>query len=132
MRVLKELISRVKAYNLIQLFQFVTKIMERYKSKLLSIAHTRVDHFISLRYQGLNAKQYSKDSITTLSDNTLSVPSKTEKGIKYWVDMCIGQCTCPQGKNGSPCSHQMAIVLHYGSPSVNCIPVMDPIQLNKS
>ena len=58
MCVLKELIfGRVKAYNLIQMFQFVTEIMERYyKSKLLSIAHTRVDRFISLRYQGLNAK----------------------------------------------------------------------------
>ena len=49
-----------------------------------------------------------------------------QREVKYWVDMCIGQCTCPQGKDGSPCSHQAAIVLHYGSPSVNCIPVMDP------
>ena len=133
MRVLKELIfGRVKAYNLIQMFQFVTEIMERYyKSKLLSIAYTRVDRFISLRYQGLNAKQYSKDSITKLSDSTFSVPSKTERGVKYWVDMSIGQCTCPQGKDGSPCSHQAAIVLHYGSLSVNCIPVMDPTAKQK-
>ena len=69
----------VKAYNIIQMFQFVTEIMERYyQSKLLSVAHTRVDRFISVRYQGLNAKQYSKDSITKLSDSTFSVPSKTK------------------------------------------------------
>ena len=125
MRVLKELIfGRTKAYNLIQIFQFVTEIMDRYYKS--NIAHTRVNRFISLRYQGLNAKQYSKDSITKLSDSTFSVPSKTERGVKYWVYMCIGQCTCPQGKDGSPCSHQAAIVLHYGSPFFDFIPVMDP------
>ena len=112
---------------MIQMFQFVTETMERYyQSKLLSVAHTRVDRFVSVQYQGLNAKQYSKDSITKLSDSTFSVASKTERGVRYWVDMCIGWCTCPQGKDGSPCSHQGAIVLYFGSPSVNCIPVMDP------
>ena len=81
MRILKELIfSCVKAYNIIQMFQFVTETMERYyQSKLLSVVHTRVDHFVSVLYQGLNAKQYlPKDSITKLSDSTFSVASKTE------------------------------------------------------
>jgi len=55
-----------------------------------------------------------------------SVPNKTQRDVKHWVDINIGQCTCEKGKDGSPCSHQVAIVLHYGSPSVNCIPVMDP------
>ncbi|XP_062503901.1 uncharacterized protein LOC134180732 [Corticium candelabrum] len=65
MRILKELIfSRVKAYNLVQIFYFTTKIMERYyQSKLLSVAHSRVDCFISLRYQGVNAKAYAKVTI---------------------------------------------------------------------
>ena len=81
MCILKELIfSCVKAYNIIQMFQFVTETMERYyQSKLLSVVHTRVDHFVSVLYQGLNAKQYlPKDSITKLSDSTFSVASKTE------------------------------------------------------
>ncbi|XP_062511396.1 uncharacterized protein LOC134187296 [Corticium candelabrum] len=64
MRILKELIfSRVKAYNLVQIFYFITEIMERYyQSKLLSLAHSRVDRFISLQYQGVNAKAYAKES----------------------------------------------------------------------
>jgi len=128
MRILKELIfGRVKAYNMVQMFQFVTEIMERYyQSKLLSIAHSRVDRYISLRYQGLNSKQYAKDSIVQIQHGIYSVPSKTERGIKHWVDMNVGQCTCEKGRDGSPCSHQAAIVLYFGSPSVNCIPVMDP------
>ena len=92
----------------------------------MSIAHSRVDCYISLQYQGLNSKQYAKDSIVEVQHGVYSVPSKTERGVKHWVDMNIGQCSCEQGKDGSPCSHQAAIVLHFGSPSVNCIPVMDP------
>ena len=59
MRILKELVfSRVKAYNLIQMFHFITETMEHYyQTKLLSVAHSRLDRFISMRYLGLNAKK---------------------------------------------------------------------------
>ncbi len=128
MRILKELVfSRVKAYNVVQMFHFLTETMERYyQSKLLSVAHTRVDRYISVRFQGLNAKLYTKENIKKLSTGQFSVPSKTDRGVTYHVDMDIGVCTCPQGRDGSPCSHQAAVVIHYGSPSVNCIPTMDP------
>ena len=56
--------------------------MERYyKSKLLSIAQTRVDRFISLQYQELHAKQYSKDNITKLLDNTFLVPIVKQREV---------------------------------------------------
>ena len=128
MRIIKELVfSRVKAYNLIQMFHFITETMERYyQSKLLSVAHSRVDRFISLRFQGLHARAYSKEAIKQLTKSQYSVPSKTERGVIYHVDMEIGICTCPQGQDGSPCSHQAAVVINFGSPSINCIPTMDP------
>lgn len=127
MRIMKELIfSRVKAYNLVQMFHFVTETMERYyQSKLLSVANSRLDRFISLRYQGLTAKAYAKDVIQKLSESCFSVPSKTERGVYYYVDMEVSVCTCPRGLDGSPCSHQAAVVLHFGNPSVNCIPALD-------
>lgn len=92
MRILKEIIfCCVKALNIIQMFQFATEIMERYyQSKLLSVAHTRVDCFVSVQYQGLNAKQYSKDSIT----------DSTERGVwtcpqvKGWISMQSSSCHC--------------------------------------
>ena len=51
MRILKELIfSRVKAYNLVRMFYFISETMGRYyQSNLLSVAHSRVDRYISLR-----------------------------------------------------------------------------------
>ena len=46
--IVKEIIfGRVKAYNLVQMFQFVTDTMEvYYKRRLLSVAHNRFDHYI--------------------------------------------------------------------------------------
>lgn len=101
MRILKELVfSRVIAYNLIQMFHFITETIERYyQSKLLSVAHSRVDHFISVRFQGLHARAYKKESIQQLTKGQFSVPSMTERGVTYHIDMEIGICTCPQGQD---------------------------------
>ena len=33
----------------------------------------------------------------------------------------IGVCTCPKGVDGSPCSHQAAIVLQFDDESCNYI-----------
>lgn len=40
--------------------------------------------------------------------------------------MQLGTCSCIAGKDGSPCSHQAAVVRHYHIPSVNCIPTLVP------
>lgn len=39
----------------------------------------------------------------------------------YDVNTHIGVCTCPQGVDGSACSHQAAIVLQFGDESCNYI-----------
>jgi len=44
------------------------------------------------------SKQYAKDSVVEGQHGIYSVPSKTEWGVKHWVDMNIGQCSCEQGK----------------------------------
>ena len=63
--ILKELIfSRIKAYNLVQMFEFATEALELYhQRKLLSVAHNRVDHYISVKYRGLNASKIPKEHI---------------------------------------------------------------------
>jgi hypothetical protein len=37
--------------------------------------------------------------------------------------MSIGICTCYKGLDGSPCSHQSAIMIIYSIENVNCIPI---------
>lgn len=55
-----------------------------------------------------------------------TVRSKTERGVLYTLDMIVGVCTCPQGIDGSPCSHQAAVSVHYDKASINCIPTLTP------
>ena len=129
MKILKELVfSRVKAYNMVQIFHFLSETFENYYCrKLLSISNNRLDTYVALRYQGLYSKKISKDGITEIeNDAVYTVNSSTQRGVFYTVDMTVGVCTCPQGVDGSPCTHQAAVVLHYGTPSINCIPSLSP------
>jgi hypothetical protein len=40
--------------------------------------------------------------------------------------MNLGVCSCIAGQDGSPCSHQAAIVKLFKIPSVNCVPSQSP------
>ena len=123
-RIVKELVfNRVKAYNITQMFSFITECFELYyMRKLLSFAHNRVDRYISLKYQGMKCAGICSDSIQKLeNENTYLVSSQTERGIKYLVDMKLGVCSCIGGQDGSPCSHQAAVAKLFGIYSVNCV-----------
>jgi len=123
-RIVKELVfQRVKAYNIVQMFSFITECLELYYTrKLLSFAHNRVDRYISLKYQGMKSAGISADDIQKLEkENVFLVYSQTEQGVKYLVDMNLGICSCSGGQDGSPCSHQAAVAKLFGIYSVNCV-----------
>ena len=105
MRILKDLVfSRVKAYNLVQMFSFVTECLELYYTrKILSVAHNRYEHHISLKFQGIKCSGISKSQIQPLHEasGTYLVSSQTEHGVKYLVDMKLGACSRPNGQDGS-------------------------------
>ena len=63
-------------------------------------------------------------SILDMDEQTYFIESQTERSVKYFVETSIGICSCMGGQEGSPCSHQAAIVKHHGVPSVNCIPTL--------
>ena len=129
MKILKELIfSRVKAYNLVQVFHFLTDTLESYHCrKLISVSNNRLDSYIALKFQGLHAAKISKECIQeTECKNVYIVQSKTDCTMSYTVDMIVGVCTCPPGIDGSPCSHQAAVSIHYGRAFINCIPTISP------
>ena len=129
MKILKELIfSRVKAYNLIQMFHFVTDALELYyQRKLLSIAHCRFDHYVSMKFKGINASKIKLENIYTTDNNDqFKVVSSRDTGDVYTVDMSVGFCTCVLGSDGSPCSHQAAVAINFHKSSINFIPSMHP------
>ena len=132
MRILKDLLfSRVKFYNIVQMFSLVTECLELYYSrKILSVAYNRFKHHMSPKFQGIKCSGISgcESQIKQLDEanGTYLVNSQTERGVKYLVDMKLGVCSCKAGQDGSPCSHQAAIVRHFHIPNINCIPTLSP------
>ena len=84
MKILKELIfSRVKAYNMVQVFHFLSETLESYYCrKLLSVSNNRLDTYVALRFQGLHAAKIPRESIVETScKNVFTVKSKTDRTI---------------------------------------------------
>jgi len=109
------------------MFQFVTEALELYhQRKLLSVTHNRVDHYISVKYRGLNASKIPKEYIEQLpnDEDQFLVKSQRDPDTTYLVDMALGNCACPHGMDGSPCSHQAAVILHFHCKSLNFISTM--------
>ena len=113
---------------MVQVFHFLSETLESYYCrKLLSVSHNRLDTYIALRFQGLHATKIPKESIMeTENKHVFTVRSKTERGVVYTVDMTVGVCTCPQGLDGSPCSHQAAVSIYHDKASINSIPTLAP------
>ena len=112
---------------MVQVFHFLSETLESYYCRrLLCVSNNHLDTYIALRFQGLNASKIPKESIQETDHNVYVVKSKSDRGITYTVDMAVGVCTCPQGIDGSPCSHQAAVAVHYSTASINCIPTLAP------
>jgi len=50
-----------------------------------------------------------------------SVKSRCDPDAVCRVDMAMGTCTCVCARDGSPCSHQLAVTIHYHVSSLNCL-----------
>ena len=125
-RVLKEIVfGRVKAYNLIQMFHFITTTMEIYYSnRLLDIAHSRYRPGTLLRYRDLEKQQDHIASVKLVRDSIYMV-HETKDGITldYLVEIEIGICSCAIGLTGAACKHQAAVAKHFKLATVNVAPV---------
>ena len=124
-RIFKDIIcQRTKAFNLIQLFQFITVNLEQYyELRLLNIGHSRFDRALSVRFYGWDGEKVDATAIAEV-DGTMglySVPS-TSNAQFYTVDINLGVCSCPKGMNGQPCHHQAAVVMKYKLYSINYVP----------
>ena len=119
-RILKDIVfKRIKAYNLIQVFEFITVTFEMYyKRRLLAVAYNRIDRHISLKYKGLGASKVDDKDITKSEEDTTIcyVKSKATDNI-YTVNCQEWTCTCSVGRtgypSGEPCKHQHAVANKY-------------------
>ena len=129
-RILKDIVfRRVKAYNLVQLFEFLTVTFELYyERRLLAVAHNRMDRYISLRYKGLGAVKVNEESIckSSTADHVYLVKSTVFVDKEYEVDTQKWTCTCTVGRtgypSGEPCKHQHSVAKKYGLTAPNLLP----------
>ena len=127
MRILKEKIfKRLKAFNLVQLVDFlVTRLEQYYERRLVNIANNRNEELTQSRY-------LPKDSDIPLCNvwkclpDVVLVPSATQEDITYTVNTSLWVCTCPAGYSGAPCKHQWAAVAKYQDDCLNFLPVNSP------
>lgn len=124
--ILKDIIfARTQAYNCVQVFQFVTAIMERfYACRLLSIAHRHPGHLrIAKRFFCPGWDTVNMDTIQkSRVENEFFVASVQDANISYIVNTEIGTCTCPVGMTGAPCKHQGAVSIKFHISTFNFLP----------
>ena len=129
-RILKDIVfKRVKAYNLLQLFNFITVTFDLYyKRRLLAVAYNRMDRYISLRYKGLGAPKISEDKMekSTADSNIYLVQSTFYADRVYEIDTLNWTCTCSIRRtgypSGEPCKHQHSVANKYKLTAPNLIP----------
>ena len=128
-RILKDIVfKRIKAYNLVQTFEFMTVTFELYyECRLLAVAYNRMDRYLSLRFKGLGASSIAESDITPQSSpNTYIVKSQTYEGVEYQVDTAAWNCNCSVGwsghPSGEPCKHQAAVAKAYKLSAPNLVP----------
>ena len=119
-------LRRMGAYNLIELFKFITEDLEMYfQRKLLSLTFGKPENLhLAARCFGRLASSVSQRTITIDEKNPskFHVPSWEDSNIIYTVDCTIGTCTCPQGTSGNACPHQAAVALKFGISNINFVP----------
>lgn len=115
-RIVKDLVfERVKAYNLVQMFGFITETMELYfKNRLLQIAHSRVSRPLVQKY-GKQFKDAEKIIVHPTDQNHLfhtyetATVQEQSVTVPFIVNTLISACSCAKGYNGALCCHQVAV-----------------------
>ena len=128
--IMKDIIfARTKAYNPVQIFQFIITNMERfYERRVLGIAHKHPGHlriakrFLCPGWETINMNEIRK----TYVDNEFLVPSTKDANFDYIVNSEIGVCSCPVGMSGAPCKHQGAVAIKYHLSTLNFILSLTP------
>ena len=129
-RILKDIVfRRVRAYNLVQLFEFLTVTFELYYERhLLAVAFNRMDRYISIRYKGLGVAKVDQDAIhqSTKASHIYLVKSTNYVGMEYEVDTLKWTCTCTVSRtgypSGEPCKHQHSVAQKFNLMAPNLLP----------
>ena len=86
----------IKAYNLVQTFEFMTVTFQLYyECRLLAVTYNRMDRYLSLHFKGLGASSIAESDITPSQS---SPNTHTAKSHKYQVDTAAWNCNWSVGQ----------------------------------
>lgn len=123
-RIFKDVVlSRVKAYNVIALIDFVCTVLnDYYCRRFREFANSRSSKArLFLQAQSKKANDIKPENISQLSETEYIIIMSSDE--TYEVNTKIGVCSCDKGKYGSFCIHQCAVYMHFDAVSVNFPPV---------
>ena len=122
-RILKDRVfERTQAYNLVQMFQFLSKTLELYfEKRLLDVAHNRPSTHLKLP-SSEREKIKEPAFLEKLGETMYRFQYTNDHTRNYLVDVELGVCSCPVGISGSPCKHQAFAIKELSLPSVNFVP----------
>ncbi|KAE8736590.1 hypothetical protein FOCC_FOCC017955 [Frankliniella occidentalis] len=121
-----QVFQRVKAYNMVQMFDFMTNDLDAYiKRRITDCLNNRMVNYTSSRYFIPEDKIKSLSVHSKISDTVYEVYNSESKK-KYKVDLVTDVCSCPIGRTGAPCKHQYFLVKTLGRTSAQFVPINDP------
>ncbi|XP_076050088.1 uncharacterized protein LOC143030765 [Oratosquilla oratoria] len=125
-----QILERTKAYNVIQLVDFiVTRLEAYYERRIIDVCNNRLDRVLQSRFLPSVAAgcKINPDEIEQVDEDLYMVPSETDETVGYVVHLGQGVCSCKIGMTGGPCKHQYLVIKTYNAQSCwNFIPVNDP------
>lgn len=120
-----DILYRVRAYSVVQLFDFfVTRLEAYFERRIANVLNNRQDHYRKSKHFIDKSKIVHLQCSESQHTNIFHVKN-SEKGTQYTVDMHIEICTCPVGKNGAPCKHQFAVSEKFNLTSSQFLPFED-------
>lgn len=127
-RVMKDqVLSRVKAYNLISLIDFIcTGLEEVYITRFTEFSNFRQRQPFLFFKKCLKKSSYLKKSdIYQLDEVLFCIKSQQDSSKFYMVNIEAGCCTCPAGEFGKFCKHECAVYHYFDICSKN-FPAITP------
>lgn len=113
--------------NIFLLLQTVGKFDGIYSRRFKGLGKKKSDG-VGFKLPSFDEQKAALDKIVNVGCNMFLVPSLSNEGVQYLVDMNTGFCQCKIGVNGSPCKHQYILWVNKLSVAVNFLPVFSKEQ----
>ncbi|XP_026286606.2 uncharacterized protein LOC113212209 [Frankliniella occidentalis] len=116
---------RLKAYSVVQLFDFFTTRLESYfERRIAAVVNNRKENYYTSKHY-IQPSKLKHLQCAESSHQHMYVVQNVEKGTKYTVDMQLEICSCPVGFNGAPCKHQFAVARRFNLSTSQFLPYED-------